>query len=73
MYDLKYCFFTLKVLFDSKHILCQTMLWNLCFDINQNRKHDLMVHFACDYGKNVDTKLNKNQDPNDGRQLNACY
>ena len=32
-----------------------------------------MVHFACDYGKNVDTKLNKNQDPNDGRQLNACY
>ena len=30
-----------------------------------------MVHFACDYGKNVDTKLNKNQDPNEGRQLNG--
>ena len=30
-----------------------------------------MVSFACYYGKNVDTKLNKNQDPNEGRQLNG--
>ena len=30
-----------------------------------------MVSFACDYAKNVDTKLNKNQDPNEGRQLNG--
>ena len=30
-----------------------------------------MVSLACYYGKNVDTKLNKNQDPNEGRQLNG--
>ena len=30
-----------------------------------------MVSFACYYSKNVDTKLNENQDPNEGRQLNG--
>ena len=30
-----------------------------------------MVSFACYYSKNVDTKLNENQDPKEGRQLNG--